>query len=83
MVIHKAYRFRLRPSKAQESLFRQFAGCRRFAWNKALGISGFRKTVSGQESGRSPTTGWRQISRHGSGNTRSLRNLRPRLFSRF
>jgi putative transposase len=38
MVIHKAYRFRLRPSKAQESHFRQFAGCRRFAWNKALGI---------------------------------------------
>lgn len=38
MVVRKAYRFRLRPSKAQESLFRQFAGCRRFAWNKALGI---------------------------------------------
>jgi putative transposase len=36
MDIRKAYRFRLRPSKTQESLFRKFAGCRRFAWNKAL-----------------------------------------------
>ena len=36
MDIHKSYRFRLRPSKAQESLFQQFAGCMRFAWNKAL-----------------------------------------------
>lgn len=38
MVIRKAYRFRLRPSKAQESLFRQYAGCRRLAWNKALDL---------------------------------------------
>lgn len=38
MDIRKAYRFRLRPSKTQESLFRKFAGCRRFAWNKALDL---------------------------------------------
>jgi putative transposase len=38
MVIRKAYRFRLRPSEAQESLFRQYAGCRRLAWNKALDL---------------------------------------------
>jgi len=38
MNFRKAYRFRLRPSKAQESLFRKFAGCRRFVWNKALEI---------------------------------------------
>jgi IS605 OrfB family transposase len=38
MDIRRAYRFRLRPSKAQESLFRQYAGCRRFAWNKALDL---------------------------------------------
>jgi putative transposase len=38
MVIRKAYRFRLRPSEAQESLFGQYAGCRRLAWNKALDL---------------------------------------------
>jgi len=38
MIFRKAYRFRLFPTDGQESLFRQFAGCRRFAWNKALGI---------------------------------------------
>jgi putative transposase len=33
---HKAYRFRLRPTKAQEEALRRFAGARRWIWNWAL-----------------------------------------------
>lgn len=32
----KSYKYRLYPTKEQESLFIQFAGCRRFVWNWAL-----------------------------------------------
>lgn len=31
-----AYKFRLEPDTEQQALLRQFAGCRRFVWNKAL-----------------------------------------------
>lgn len=36
MLRRQAYKFRLRARPAQEALFRRFAGCRRFVWNKAL-----------------------------------------------
>src|SRR5678815_1612454 len=32
----KVYRFRLKPTKAQAQMLRQFAGARRFLWNWAL-----------------------------------------------
>ena len=35
-IIQKTYRYRLKPTSAQEELFRQFAGARRFIWNWAL-----------------------------------------------
>jgi putative transposase len=31
--IQRCYRFRLRPTPEQETLFQQWAGCRRFLWN--------------------------------------------------
>ena len=34
----QAYKFQLRPQAGQESLMRQFAGCCRFLWNKALAL---------------------------------------------
>ena len=36
MIIRKAYRFRLKTSCDTEQLFRQFAGCTRFVWNRFL-----------------------------------------------
>lgn len=33
-----AYRFRLEPADEQKILMRQFAGCRRLAWNKCLAL---------------------------------------------
>ena len=38
MVIRKGYKFRLNSSPAGEELMRQFAGCNRFLWNKALAL---------------------------------------------
>ena len=38
MIIRKGYRFRLNTSPADEALMRQFAGCSRFLWNKALAL---------------------------------------------
>jgi len=38
VILHKAYQFRLCPTGRQESLFRQFSGCRRFLWNTALDL---------------------------------------------
>lgn len=38
MEILQAYKFQLRPKTGQESLMRRFAGCCRFAWNKALAL---------------------------------------------
>jgi putative transposase len=38
MVIRKGYKFRLNTSPADEALMRQFAGCSRFLWNKALAL---------------------------------------------
>lgn len=32
----KVYRFRLKPTKAQTQMLRQFAGARRFVWNWTL-----------------------------------------------
>lgn len=34
----QAYKFQLRPKAGQESLMRQFVGCCRFIWNKALAL---------------------------------------------
>ena len=39
MKIMKAYRFRLEPTEAQRQLFVEFAGCRRFVWNKMLALN--------------------------------------------
>jgi putative transposase len=36
MIIHKAYKFRLKTKPKHLRLFAQFAGCCRLAWNKAL-----------------------------------------------
>ncbi|MBA3945196.1 MAG: IS200/IS605 family element transposase accessory protein TnpB [Herpetosiphonaceae bacterium] len=36
MTTVKSFKYRLNPTAAQEQLFRQFAGCRRFVWNWAL-----------------------------------------------
>lgn len=38
MLKQYAYKFQLRPTKHQAKLMRQFAGCNRFVWNKALAI---------------------------------------------
>ena len=38
MVIRKGYNFRLNTSPVGEALMRQFAGCNRFLWNKALAL---------------------------------------------
>ena len=38
MVIRKAYRYRLKTNPHTETLFRQFSGCCRFVWNKALAL---------------------------------------------
>jgi putative transposase len=48
MEITKCYRYRLNPTKEQEALFVQFAGCRRFVWNWALA----RKTAFYKETGK-------------------------------
>jgi putative transposase len=42
MIVRKAYRFRLEPTAAQRQLFVEFAGCRRFVWNKALELNLYR-----------------------------------------
>jgi putative transposase len=47
MKLQRCYRFRLDPTRQQEQVFRQFAGCRRFVWNWALE----RKRIAYQESG--------------------------------
>jgi len=39
MKIRKAYKFRLKPSKAQIELMAQFAGATRFLWNKCLRLN--------------------------------------------
>jgi putative transposase len=36
MLVRKAYQFRLDTSPAHEALARQYSGCQRFVWNKAL-----------------------------------------------
>ena len=36
MKIQKGYRFKLRPTRDQESTFRQFAGTVRWVWNHML-----------------------------------------------
>jgi putative transposase len=46
--ITKCYKFRLKPTAAQEAAFVQFAGCRRFVWNWALA----RKTAVYKETGK-------------------------------
>lgn len=39
MIIRKAYKFRLKPSKEQRDLMSHFSGCCRFLWNKCLRLS--------------------------------------------
>ena len=39
MLIRKAYKFRLKPSPAQEVLLNNFAGQTRYVWNKALALN--------------------------------------------
>lgn len=53
MKLQRCYRFRLDPTPAQELAFRQFAGCRRYVWNWALG----RKRAVYQETGASLSYG--------------------------
>ena len=36
VIRQRCYQFRLRPTPQQESLFRQWAGCRRLVWNHFL-----------------------------------------------
>ncbi|MCK5611266.1 transposase [Candidatus Pacearchaeota archaeon] len=38
MKIRKAYKFKLKPKSGQEHSLARFAGCNRFAWNRALAI---------------------------------------------
>lgn len=38
MLIRKAFKFRLKTNPKAEAQLRQFAGCCRFVWNKALGM---------------------------------------------
>jgi len=38
MIIRKGYKFRLNTRPTDEALMRQFAGCSRFLWNKALAL---------------------------------------------
>lgn len=38
MIRHMAYKFRLYANPKAESLFRRFAGCRRYVWNRALAL---------------------------------------------
>lgn len=38
MLIRRGYKFRLNTSTAAEALSRQFGGCNRFIWNKALAL---------------------------------------------
>lgn len=38
MLIRKAYKFRLKTKPRHEDRLKQFAGCCRFVWNKALAI---------------------------------------------
>jgi putative transposase len=38
MKIRKAYKFRLKAKPHQTALFRQYAGCCRFVWNRALAL---------------------------------------------
>ena len=36
MLIHKAYKYELKPNKTQLALFNRYAGCARFIWNWGL-----------------------------------------------
>jgi hypothetical protein len=38
MIIRKGYKYRLKIKSKQVPLFRQFSGCCRFVWNKALAL---------------------------------------------
>ncbi len=38
MIIRKAFKYKLKTTPALEQQFRQYAGCCRFVWNKALGM---------------------------------------------
>jgi putative transposase len=38
MILRKAYKYRIRINQGEDALFRQFAGCCRFVWNKALAL---------------------------------------------
>lgn len=38
MIIRKGYRFRLKLRGGEEQILKQFAGCCRFVWNKALAV---------------------------------------------
>lgn len=39
MIVRKAYRFRLEPDRRQVELLAQFAGARRWVWNRALALN--------------------------------------------
>jgi len=52
--IQTAYRYRLNPTVAQETLLNQFAGARRWAWNWALN----REKSHYQQTGNSVPTVW-------------------------
>lgn len=38
MLVRKGYKFRLKLRDVEKQKFAQFAGCCRFAWNKALAV---------------------------------------------
>lgn len=48
MVVHRAYRFRLRPSAEQDALLTRFCGCARFVWNKVWALNRDRLAQGGR-----------------------------------
>ena len=38
MILRKAFKYQLKTNQADELLMRQFSGCNRFVWNKALAL---------------------------------------------
>jgi putative transposase len=53
MIIHKAFRFKLKPTRAQEAQFWRYAGASRWVWNEMFA---YRQRVYGA-TGQAPSTG--------------------------
>jgi putative transposase len=57
MEIEQAYKFQLRPKFEQEMKMRQFAGCCRFVWNKALALEKETYEATGKRNGYNTLAG--------------------------